>query len=132
MVRAVVVEGDVGERRRKADALRAAGYIVELCGGPELDPCPVMGNIPCPLVDRADVLIYDAWVAGGGEYGRALVAEVRETYPDLPIVLTSVDMASGSVDTEGPHRVTPLPARPSAAELLAAVESALSEQGLAV
>jgi hypothetical protein len=132
MVRAVVVEGDVGERRRKADALRAAGYSVELCGGPELDPCPVMGNLPCPLVDRADVLVYDAWVAGGGDYGHALVAEVRETYPDLPVVLTSVGPGSNWVKTEGPHRVVPLPARPSAEELVGAVGRALSEQGLAV
>jgi hypothetical protein len=132
MVRAVVVEGDVGEARRKADALRAAGYTVELCGGPEHDPCPVMGNLPCPLVDRADVLIYDAWVGGGGDYSRALVAEVRETYPDLPVVLTSVDPTSSWVETEGPRRVTPLRARPSGAELLAAVETALSDQGLAV
>ena len=132
MVKAVVVEGDVGEAARKAQALRAAGYTVELCGGPAQDPCPVMGNLPCPLVDRADVLIYDAWVAGGADTGRALVAEVRETYPDLPIVLTSVDQAAPWVETEGPHRVTPLPTRPSAAELVAAVENALSEQGLAV
>jgi DNA-binding NtrC family response regulator len=88
--------------------------------------------MPCPLVDRADVLVYDAWVAGGSDAGRQLIAEVRETYPDLPVVLTSVDASLDWVAEEGPHRVTPLRGDPSAEELQAAVEAALADQGMAV
>ena len=91
----------------------------------------MLGNLPCPLADRADVLIYDAWVAGAND-GRQLIAEVRETYPDLPIVLTSVDQGLEWVETDGPHRVTALIGDPSATQLLAAVETALTEQGMAV
>jgi hypothetical protein len=132
MTTAVVVNKDQRQAARHAEALRAAGYVVEMCGGPQQEPCPVMGDLPCPLVDRADVLVYDAWVAGGSELGRRLVAEVRETYPDLPIVLTSVDRSLDWVETEGPHRVTPLVGDPSPAELQAAVEAALADQGMAV
>ena len=132
MVTAVVVNKDPRLAAQHAEALRAAGYAVELCGGPQQDPCPVLGNMPCPLVDRADVLVYDAWVGGGSEFGRTLVAEVRETYPDLPIVLTSVDERLDWVETEGPHRVTPLVGDPSPADLQAAVEAALADQGMAV
>lgn len=132
MVRAVVVHGDLQQAEQQAEGLREAGYEVELCGGPRQDPCPVLAGLPCPLADRADVLIYDAWVVGGGAAARGLVAEVRDTYPDLPIVLTSVDTALDWVDTEGPHRVTPLKGHPSPAELRNAVETALTDQGMAV
>jgi hypothetical protein len=132
MVRAVVVNRDREIAEQHADALRAVGYEVELCGGPQQDPCPVLGGLPCPLADRADVLVYDAWVVGGGAAARSLVAEVRETYPDLPIVMTSVDTALAYIDTEGPHRVLPMPGHPSADELRTAVETALADQGMAV
>ncbi|HEY7025542.1 MAG TPA: hypothetical protein VH371_11345 [Candidatus Limnocylindrales bacterium] len=113
-------------------ALRAAGYEVELCGGPEETPCPVRAGLPCPLADRADVLVYDAWLVGGGNAARDLVADVRETYPDLPIVLTSVEPGIDWVEVEGPHRVTPIAGQPSPDELREAVGSALADQGMAV
>jgi DNA-binding response OmpR family regulator len=132
MVRAVVVNKDPRLAEQHAQALRDAGYQVELCGGPQQEPCPVLGGLPCPLADRADVLVYDAWAIGGTIPARRLVAEVRETYPDLPIVLTSVDESLDWVETEGPHRVTPLEGHPSPTELQAAVQAALADQGMAV
>ena len=132
MARAVVVNRDPGLAERQAETLRAAGYEVELCGGPLQDPCPVIKSLPCPLVDRADVLIYDAWIAGSSDGGRQLVAELRETYVDLPVELTSVDRTPDWVETDGPHRVTPLIGDPTPRELLAAVDAALADQGMAV
>jgi len=132
MVRAVVVNHDPVLAARHAAALRQAGYEVELCGGPNQEPCPVLDTLPCPLVDRADVLVYDAWVAGSSDGGRQLVADLRETYVDLPVVLTSVDRRLDWVETEGPHRVTPLVGEPTAEELTAAVARALDDQGMAV
>ena len=132
MTRAVVVDRDPRRAARHAATLRAAGYIVETCGGPQQDPCPVLESLPCPLVDRADVLVYDAWVAGGSDAGRTLIAEVRDTYADLPVVLTSVDGSLDWVETEGPHRVTPLVGEPTPEELTTAVEMALGDQGMAV
>ena len=132
MVRAVVVNRDQGLAERQAEALRAAGYEVELCGGPQHEPCPVLESLPCPLVDRADVLVYDAWIAGSSDGGRQLIAQLRETYVDLPVVLTSVDRSLAWVETEGPHRVTPLVGMPTPEALRAAVEAALADQGMAV
>ena len=132
MARAVVVSKDPRLAEQHAQALRDAGYQVELCGGPQQEPCPVLGGLPCPLADRADVLVYDAWAVGGTMQARQLVAEVRETYPDLPIVLTSVDQSLDWVETEGPHRVTAVVSDPSPTELRAAVQAALADQGMAV
>jgi len=130
--RAALVNRDPATASRQAAVLRAAGYDVETCGGPQQEPCPVVGGLPCPIVDRADVLIYDAWVAGSADAGRQLVAELRETYADLPLVLTSVDENLAWVETEGPSRVTPLAGDPSPEELVAAVDAALADQGMAV
>lgn len=132
MARAVVVNHDTRLAEQHARALRDAGYRVESCGGPEQQPCPVLTGLPCLFADRADILIYDAGLVGGGLAARDLVNEVREMYPDLPVVLTSVEADAGWVETEGPHRVTPLAGEPSATELCAAVESALNDQGMAV
>jgi DNA-binding NtrC family response regulator len=132
MTRVLVVQRDPEVAERMAASLRGAGYETELCGGPEREPCPVIGDMPCPLVDRADVLIYDAWVAGDAVGGQQLVSELREVYVDLPVVLTSVDESVDWAEREGLHRVIPLSNRPTDAELIDAVEVALGEQGMAV
>lgn len=132
MIRAVVVSWDVWLAARQADVLRGAGYSVEVCGGPQQEPCPVLGDLPCPLVDRADVLVYDAWVAGDAVGGHQLVSELRDIYVDLPVVLTSVDEAVAWAEREGPHRVIPLGSGPTDRELIEAVEVALGDQGMAV
>jgi len=130
--RAVLVSQVPTTAKRQAEALRAAGYDVETCGGPLQEPCPVLGGLPCPIVDRADVLIYEASVAGSADAARQLVAELRETYADLPLVLTSIDASLAWAETEGPQRVTSLEGDPSPEALVAAVTAALGDQGMAV
>ena len=132
MTRILVVQRDPAVADQMAAGLRAAGYEIEGCGGPQQESCPVVGDMPCPLVDRADVLVYDAWVAGDAAGGQRLVSALREVYADLPVVLTSVVESGGWAQREGPHRVIPLGSRPSDTELLEAVEVALGEQGMAV
>jgi CheY-like chemotaxis protein len=132
MTRVLVVQRDPAAAEQMAASLRSAGYETELCGGPEQEPCPVIGDMPCPLVDRADVLVYDAWAAGSAVGGQQLVSELREVYVDLPVVLTSVDESVGWAEREGLYRVIPLGSRPSDAELIKAVEVALGDQGMAV
>lgn len=132
MTRVLVVQRDPAVAEQIIAGLSRAGYEIETCGGPEQEACPVIADLPCPLVDRADVLVYDAWVAGDSGSGHHLVSELREVYADLPVVLTSVDPSVEWAEREGPHRVIPLGTRPSEAELLEAVEAALGEQGMAV
>lgn len=132
MTRVVVVNHDPAVAAEQAEMLRRAGYDVDSCGGPAVEPCPVLDELPCPLVDRADVLVYDAWAAGDSDGGRQLVAHLREVYADLPVVLTAVDERLSWVETEGPQRVTPLSGRPSLEGLRQAIEAALADQGMAV
>ncbi len=132
MVSAVVVNKSFAKAEHHAAVLRASGYLVELCGGPDHDDCPVLAGLPCRLADGADILIYDALVMADNDAVRQLVADVRDVYPDLPIVLTSAGPDLAWVETEGPLRVFPLAGEPSSDELRAAVEAALPDQGMAV
>lgn len=132
MTRVIVVDRDPAAAARRAAALQSAGYQVDQCGGPETEPCVILGDQPCPLADRADVLVYDAWAGGDREGSRQLIAHLRDVYVDLPIVLTSVDDTVDWVKTEGPTRVTPLRGEPTVEVLAAAIETALGEQGMAV
>jgi DNA-binding NtrC family response regulator len=89
MTRVLVVQRDPAVAERIAADLGRAGYETELCGGPEREPCPIGSELPCPLVDRADVLVYDAWVAGDSDGGHQLISHLRDVYADLPVILTS-------------------------------------------
>ncbi len=131
MTHVLIVQRDPTIAAQMAADLRQAGYETELCGGPQQERCPVVEDLPCPLVDRADVLVYDAYVAGGSEGGHGLVAHLRDVYADLPVVLTSADASLAWVEREGPERVFPLGDRPDPAELRAAIETALGDQGMA-
>ncbi len=132
MTRVLVVQRDHAVAEHMAAKLRSAGYETELCGGPEQEPCPMVGDMPCPLVDRADVLVYDAWIAGDAAGGEQLVSQLRELYVDLPIVLTSVDDSVAWAERDGPHRVFPLGSQPTDTELVEAIEVASGDQGMAV
>ena len=131
MTRVLLVQRDPAVAADMAAKLRSAGYEIELCGGPEQEPCPVIRDMPCPLVDRADVLVYDAWVAGEAVGGEYLVSQLRDAYADLPVVLTSVDDSVGWAEREGRHRVFPLGSQPTDTELVGAIEIALGDQGMA-
>ncbi len=132
MTRVIVVDHQPDLAAERAASLRSAGYQVDVCGGPEVAPCAVEGDLPCPLADRADVLVYDAWVAGTSEASHHLITHLRDVYADLPIVLTGVDERIDWVETQGPNRVTPLEGRPTLPQLREAIESALADQGMAV
>lgn len=123
MTQVLVVHHDVDLADIEVDELRRAGYVVEQCSGPTAGPCPVLRRAPCWMAERADVLVYDVWASG--DDGRALVEDLREMYPDKPVVLTSPGMELDWVTTEGVHGVTPLIGAPSQARLVAAVEAAL-------
>ncbi|HEU4672887.1 MAG TPA: hypothetical protein VFS32_08315 [Candidatus Limnocylindrales bacterium] len=132
MTRVLIVQRDRSLADRMASDLRRAGYEIEQCGGPREERCPVVDSLPCALVDRADVLVYDAWIAGDADGGHRLVSHLRDVYADLPVVLTSADPSLDWVTRDGPERVLPLPARPEPEDLRAAVETAIGDQGMAV
>ena len=125
--RVLIVHRSEGVTVAEADALSHLGYEVEMCSGPAYNACPVLRGEPCPAVENADVLVYDMWATTESESGRRLIEGLRDLYPEIPIVLTAPGMLLAWVETEGPHKVTPLEGVPTTSRLDAAVREALDE-----
>jgi len=125
MTRVLVVHHDVDVADIEAEDLRRAGYEVQECAGPiGGSPCPVLRGEPCWQVEWADALVYDAWATGDGR--SALIDDLRDLYPDKPVVLTSNGLMLDWVRTEGSHQVTPAPGPVDRSGLSAAVEAAVA------
>ena len=62
----LLVESDEPERRRLGKALEEAGYEVIACPGPTGPDYTCIGGREgyCPLLERADVVVLDPWLAG--------------------------------------------------------------------
>lgn len=131
MTHVLVVHHDMDMADQEVDWLRRAGYSVEQCAGPSYGPCPILHGLPCPAVERADVLVYDIWASGDSESERELIERLRELHPNTPIVLTAPGIEFDWVVATGEHAVTELVGAPSAMRLLAAAESALESRGAA-
>jgi DNA-binding NtrC family response regulator len=123
MTRVLVVHHDVDIADIEVEQLRRSGYEVDQCAGPVGgNPCPVLRGERCWQVDRADVLIYDAWVSGDGR--PELIDDLRAIYPDKPVMLTSGSLMVDWAEMEGPERVTPVVGPPNGHRLAAAVQAA--------
>ena len=126
MTRVLVVHHDVDMANQEAETLRLAGYHTEECTGPTAGPCPVVRGLPCSAAERSDVLLYDVWSTGETDGGRRLINDLREMYPDIPVVLTAPGPELDWVEEEGPHAVTTLVGPPSRARLVDAIERAIA------
>jgi hypothetical protein len=126
MTTVLVVNHDIDIADQQADSLRRIGFDVLQCSGPVHWACPILSGDVCPLVDRADVLIYDVWASGEASGARQLIEGLRDLHPDVPIVLTAPSMELSWVETSGLHGVTPLVGRPNGANLAAAITAALA------
>ena len=62
----LLVESDDSERERLGRALEQAGYQVIACPGPTDPDYTCIGGREgyCPLLERADVVVLDPWLAG--------------------------------------------------------------------
>ena len=124
MTRVLVVNHDIDMADVQVDSLRRAGYEVDQCRGPiGGDACPVLNGQTCWQVEKADVLVYDAWAAGTG--APDLTDDLRELHPDKPIVLTSPGPMLSWAETEGRHSVTPVSW--AVGGLVDAIEAAIAE-----
>ena len=124
--RVLVIHRSEGVAVAEVDALRHLGYDAEMCSGPGRFACPVLRGERCADVEHADVLVYDVWATSETDGGRRLIHGLRDLYPDIPIVLTAPGMLLDWVETEGPHKVTPLIGAPTTEGLAAAISEALS------
>jgi len=131
MTRLLVVHPDPLVIMDRAIALEHAGYAVETCPGPTGTPCPILDERACPLLDAADVLIYDAHL-GSDQEMRVLVSRLRDTYADLPLIVLGGDASAPWAESTGPRRVWQMPSVGTLSDLTALIEEALTEQGMAV
>jgi DNA-binding NtrC family response regulator len=123
--RVLVVHRSASVAAAEADSLRNLGYEVETCSGPARFACPVLRGERCADAERADVLVYDVWATTESDGGRRLIEGLRDQNPEIPIVLTAPGMLLDWVETEGPHKVTPLVGVPTRVRLDAAIREAL-------
>jgi hypothetical protein len=125
MTRVLVVNHDTDLADQEVDSLRRRGYEVRECLGPIGTSCPVLAGRPCDLVEWADVLVYDAWATGEPEGARTLIESLRDSHPEVPIVLSAPGIEPDWVEIVGAHRITPLVGLPSGPRLAAAVDMAV-------
>lgn len=126
MTTVLVVNHDLDVADQQADSLRRLGYEVLQCAGPIGAVCPVLRGRPCPIVEQADVLLYDVWATGEAGGARQLIEMLRELHPDIPIVLGAPAMELSWVETQGLHRVTPLIGTANRARLGVVIDEALA------
>lgn len=126
----LLIGSDQAQRDRLGQALEGAGYEVIACPSPTAPDYTCIGGREgyCPLVERADVVVLDPWLAGD-DYGVGTSAdELVELYAGrgrTVILLGSVGWLSPSV---GAH-VVGLGDRAEEGEVLAAVRSAPEVNG---
>jgi hypothetical protein len=69
-----------------ADVLERAGFEVEVCEGPtDRAACPLTTGGSCPAVEGADVVVN--LLGMGPEHGAEVLSGVRDTYPQVPVVV---------------------------------------------
>lgn len=125
--RVLIVHRSEGVTVAEADGLSQLGYEVETCMGPAYHACPVLRGDPCPAVELADVMVYDAWATNEADSSRRLIEGLRDLYPETPVVVTVPGILLSWMETEGPHKVTPVVGVPTTDKLDEAIQEALSE-----
>jgi hypothetical protein len=80
----LLVDADKGERERLGSALEAAGYEVIACPGPTAPDHTCIGGREgcCPLLERADVVVLDPWLAGDEVWIGTSSEQLLEMYAD--------------------------------------------------
>jgi hypothetical protein len=74
-----------------ASVLADEGYRVAVCEGPGDAPgtCRLLNDNACPLAEDADVIFNGLGL--GAEEHRRILAELRATYPDTPVVVETTE-----------------------------------------
>ena len=126
----LVVEADDGARERLGEALEGAGYQVIGCPGPTAPDYTCIGGREsyCPLVEQADVVVLDLWLAGDEEELGTSSDELLEMYAGRGRTVVTL----GHGDWRDPFaagQVIHLDERPAASEVIAAVRAAHPVEG---
>lgn len=126
----LLVESDRAESERLGRALEGAGYEVIACPGPTAPDYTCIGGREgyCPLIERADVVVLDPWLAGD-EHGAGTSADALvQLYVGRGRTVILLGSAGWLDPFVGGHVVS-LGDHPDATELVAAVRSAPESDG---
>jgi hypothetical protein len=126
----LLVESDTNERERIGEALEDAGYQVIGCPGPTAPDYRCIGGREgyCPLLERADVVVLDSWLAGD-ELGIGTPSdELLDLYAGggRPVVVLG---SGGWRQPFAGGRVIYLDEHPKTGEIVAAVRTAPEVEG---
>jgi hypothetical protein len=126
----LVVDSDQGERDRLGRALEGSGYQVMTCPGPTAPSYRCIGGREgyCPLVERADVVVLDTWLAGDEAGSGTSSDELLELYASRGRSVVAIG-AGGSLSPYAGGHVIRVEDRPDVDELFSAVRSAPDVQG---
>jgi hypothetical protein len=125
-----LVESKAELRERFGSALEDAGYELVACPGPTAPDYTCIGGREhyCPLLERADVVVLDPWLASDEEGLGTGSDELVELYAGAGrtvIVLGSV----GWLDPFAAGHVLHLPERPDPSDVVEAVRAAPGSDG---
>jgi hypothetical protein len=126
----LLVGSDEAERERLGDALEDAGYQVIACPGPTAPDYVCVGGREgsCPLLECADVVVLDPWLAGDD-------VGIGTTSDELLLLYSRGGRAVVTLGNGGwgaPFAVGPvirLPRRPGTDEVVSAVRGAPDARG---
>jgi hypothetical protein len=126
----LLVEADEGERERLGKALEDGGYQVMACQGPTAPDYTCIGGWEgyCPLLERADVVVLDTWLASD-EIGVGTSSdELLQLYAGSGRTVVALG-PGGSLSPYAGGHVICLDERPEVGEVVAAVRTAPEVEG---
>jgi hypothetical protein len=126
----LLVEADEGERERLGESLEDAGYEVIVCPGPTAPDYTCIGGWEgyCPLLERADVVVLDTWLAGDEVGVGTSSSELLQIYTGSGRTVVAIG-SGGTLSPFAGGSVICLRDHPDAGEVLAAVRSAPDVEG---
>jgi len=125
----LLVESEEGERERLGKSLEAAGYQVIACPGPTAPDYTCIGGREgyCPLLERADVVVLDPWLAGD-EIGVGTSSDdLLALYADSGRTVVAIDAVR--LDPVARGNIIRLDRHPEAQAVVAAVRIAAEADG---
>lgn len=126
----LLVEADEGVRERLGSALEDAGYEVIACPGPTAADYTCIGGREgyCPLLERADAVVLDLWLAGD-EVGTGTSSEqLLEMYAASGRTVVTLG-PGGWQDPYARGHVIHLEDHPAEREVVSAVRAAPDAKG---
>jgi hypothetical protein len=126
----LLVEADEGERERLGSALEEAGYEVIACPGPTAPDYRCIGGQEgrCPLLERADAVVLDPWLASDEVWMGTSSEQLLEMYTASGRTVVTLGLGGWRVPYARGH-VIHLEDHPAERDVVSAVRAAPEVEG---